>query len=199
MNRTIGTLTGVAPRLVTDSQLIERLTDLFGRAGFDGASIGDIAAATGLQKSSLYHRFPGGKQQMAAEVAAAVGDQFATSILVPLDTDEPLEERIRTVGRNLDAFYDSGARYCLLDMLSVGEPGPDARANLAAAAAGWIGAFTAVAREAGADTATAIARAQDAVASIEGALVVARVTGDQRPFSRAIERLGDTLLATPSR
>lgn len=189
----------MAPRLVTDSELIERLTDLFRRAGFDGASLGDIAEATGLQKSSLYHRFPGGKQQMAAEVAAAVGEHFATSTLAPLGTDEPLEERLRAVGRNLDAFYESGARNCLLDMLSIGEPGPDASAKLAAAASAWIGAFAAVAREAGADTPTSIARAQDAVAGIEGSLVLARLTGDKRPFSRAIERLGDVLIAASGR
>jgi TetR/AcrR family transcriptional repressor of lmrAB and yxaGH operons len=189
----------VAPRLVTDSELIERLTDLFGRVGFDGASLGDIAATSGLQKSSLYHRFPGGKQQMAAEVAAAVGERFATSILAPLNADSSLTERVQAVGRNLDAFYDAGARNCLLDMLSIGEPGPDASSKLAAVAAAWIGAFAAVAREAGADSATAIARAQDAIAAIEGALVVARVTDDKRPFSRAIERLGDVLVATPSR
>jgi AcrR family transcriptional regulator len=189
----------MAPRLVTDSQLIERLTELFRRAGFDGASIGDIAVATGLQKSSLYYRFPGGKHQMATEVAAAVGELFSTSILAPLSTDSPLQERVLAVGRNLDAFYEGGSRNCLLDMLSVGEAGADATAALAAAAAGWIGAFTAVALEAGADTATAIARAQDAIAAVEGALVVARVTGDKRPFSRAIERLGDVLLTGPIR
>ncbi len=187
------------PLTVTDSQLIARLTDLFRRQGYDGASLGDIAMATKLQKSSLYHRFPGGKQQMAAAVADATGEFFATSLLAPLATDGPLEERIRAVGRNLDAFYESGARNCLLDMLSVGELGPEASAKLRAAAAGWIDAFTAAAREAGADTATATPRAQDAVAAIEGALVVARVTGDKRPFSRAIERLGDGLIGTPAR
>ncbi|MGD9705141.1 MAG: TetR/AcrR family transcriptional regulator [Acidimicrobiia bacterium] len=184
----------MAPRLVTDSQLIDRLTELFRRAGFDGASLGDIAVATGLQKSSLYHRFPAGKHQMATEVAAAVAERFATGILAPLSEDSPLAERVLAVGRNLDAFYEGGTRNCLLDMLSVGEPGAEVAAKLETAASGWIGAFAAVATEAGADTATAIARAQDAVAAIEGALVVARVTGDKRPFSRAIERLGDVLI-----
>ncbi len=199
MNRTIGTVEVVAPRLVSDSQLIERLTDLFRRAGFDGVSLRAIAEATGLQQSSLYHRFPGGKQQMAAEVAAAVGERFATSILAPLSSDEPVESRIRAVGRNLEAFYDGGTRSCLLDMLSVGEPGADATAKLAAAAAAWIAAFAAIAREAGADKPTAIARAQDAVAAIEGALVVSRVTGDRRPFRRSIQQLDAILTGSPSR
>jgi hypothetical protein len=135
---------------------------------------------------------------MAAEVATAVGERFATSILSPLDADAPLAERVRAVGRNLDAFYERGASNCLLEMLSVGEPGPDATANLAAVTAAWIAAFAAVAREAGAGTAAAIARAQDAIAAIEGALVIARVTADKRPFHRAIDRLGDILLAPAS-
>ncbi len=60
----------MAPRLVSDSDLLERLGLLFRANGYDGSSLGDIAAATGLQKSSLYHRFPGGKQQMASESPA---------------------------------------------------------------------------------------------------------------------------------
>lgn len=188
----------MAPRLVSDSQLVERLTELFRRVGYDGASLGTIAAATGLQKSSLYHRFPGGKQQMAAEASAAVIDEFATSVLAPNGTDDPLDQRVAAIAVNLDRFYDGGARYCLLDMLSVGDPGADAVAHLAAAAAAWIEVFGSLAREAGADEATARDRAQDAVAAIEGALVVARVTGDRGAFRRAVDRLPERLLGSAS-
>ena len=80
---------------------------------------------------------------MAAEVAAAAGAHFATAVLAPLEGDAPLAERIRAVGRNLESFYEGGARGCVLDMLSVGEPGADASAGLAAAAEGWIGAAAA--------------------------------------------------------
>jgi hypothetical protein len=41
---------------------------------------------------------------------------------------------------------------------------------------------------------TAQARAEDAVATIEGALVVARVTGDPSAFRRSLDRLADRLL-----
>jgi AcrR family transcriptional regulator len=186
----------MAPRLVSDSQLVERLTDLFRRVGYDGASLGTIAAATGLQKSSLYHRFPGGKHEMAAEASASVMDEFATSVFAPMGTDDPLDQRVAAIAANLDRFYDGGARYCLLDMLSVGDPGADASTNLAAAANAWIEAFATLAREAGADQATARGRAQDAVAAIEGGLVVARVTGDRGAFRRAIDDLSERLLGS---
>jgi TetR/AcrR family transcriptional repressor of lmrAB and yxaGH operons len=184
----------MAPRLVTDNQLVDRLTGLFRQVGYDGASLGTIATATGLQKSSLYHRFPGGKQQMAAEASASVIQEFAGSILAPAGSEAPLQERVAAVAANLDRFYAGGTRYCLLDMLSVGDPGVDAGANLAAAAAAWISVFASLAREAGADEATARARAEDAIAAIEGALVISRVTGDRSAFTRAIGSLAERLL-----
>jgi TetR/AcrR family transcriptional repressor of lmrAB and yxaGH operons len=194
LNRTIGTVASMARRLVTDTQLIDRLSDLFRRVGYDGASLGAIAMATGLQKSSLYHRFPGGKQQMAAEASASVIDEFAASVLAPIGSDAPLEDRVAAIAANLDRFYDGGTRYCLVDMLSIGDPGSDAASNLAAAVAAWIAVFASLAREAGADDVTARARAEDAVATIEGALVVARVTGDRSAFRRAVDDLADRLL-----
>ena len=189
---------GVPPRLVTDAQLVERLSALFRTAGYDGASIGDIALATGLQKSSLYHRFPGGKQQMAAEVAAAAGAHFATAVLA----------RSRAMHRWPSASGPWAAT-----------SSPSTRAAPVAACStccpwasraptprpGWPrrprggSARSRPRPEAGADTPTSIARAQGAVAAIEGSLVVARVTGDRRPFSRAIERLADVLVGPDPR
>jgi hypothetical protein len=58
--------------------------------------------------------------------------------------------------------------------------------------------FASLAREAGADEEAARARAQDAIAAIEGALVVSRVTGDRSAFTRAIDGLAERLLG-PSR
>jgi TetR/AcrR family transcriptional repressor of lmrAB and yxaGH operons len=195
LNRTIGTVAFVAPRLVSDEELVDRLSDLFRRVGYDGASLGAIAMATGLQKSSLYHRFPGGKQQMAAEASASVVEEFAASVLAPIGSDAPLEERVAAIAANLDRFYDGGTRFCLVEMLSIGDPGADAASNLVAAVAAWIAVFASLAREAGADDATARARAEDAIAVIEGALVVARVTGDRSAFRRAVEGLPDRLLS----
>ena len=184
----------MAPRLVSSDELIDRLTVLFRRVGYEAASLVEIAAATGLQKSSIYHRFPGGKEQMAKEVAEASGRRFSEHVLAPLRSNAPVDERIGAVARNLDSFYEAGARSCLLDTMSLGDPGAGTTEALAAAASAWIRAFATVAREAGATSTVALARAQEAVAGIEGALVLARVTGDKRPFARALKRLPEILL-----
>jgi AcrR family transcriptional regulator len=187
----------VPAKLVSDDDLLARLTGLFRDRGFEAASLTDIASATGLQKSSLYHRFPGGKQQMAAEVTDRVGECFTADVLAPLESDGPLPERVRRVGEKLTRFYENGHRSCLLDVLSIGDPGADTAGRLRSGADDWVGAFATIASLGGADGVEAVARAQDAVAAIEGGLVLARVTGDNRAFLRSIERLADVLLATP--
>ena len=184
------------PRSVSDEDVLDKLTDLFRDRGFDGATLGEIAATTGLQKSSLYHRFPGGKHEMAAEVARHLLNRFSTTVLAPLAGDGPARERVREAGVRLSEFYRGGMKNCLLESLSLGTPGGEADRLLRTATEAWIEGFTDIARASGADGADAIARAQDAVAAIEGGLVLARLTGDARAFTRAIERLPD-VLGTP--
>lgn len=187
----------MAQRIVSEEDVLARLTELFRSCGYEAATLTEIANATGLQRSSLYHRFPGGKQQMAAEVATGVGERFAKDILAPLGRDGALNERVRAVGRRLTKFYAGGRRACLLDALSIGEPGSAAADALEAAANAWADAFASVSREAGHRPAEALTLAQDAIASIEGALVFARITGDNRCFLRAIERLPASLGLPP--
>ena len=185
-------------RSVSDEVLLERLTDVFRSVGFDGASLAALASATGLRKSSLYHRFPGGKAQMAAEVAQRLSTLIATTAMAPLDTSAPIVADVREVGRRLTAFYEAGAKSCLLEAMSlgVGAAGADAAHALAGAANRWIEAFARVAITAGATSELATARAEDAIAAIEGALVLARVTGNTAPFARAIDRLPHALLGS---
>ena len=187
----------MAPRLVSNTDLLDRLGLLFRTRGYDGSSLGDIAAATGLQKSSLYHRFPRGKQQMASEVAGTVGTHFAEDVLAPLSGPGTPHERLMQVADRLDEFYAGGRRSCLLDTLSISDPGNAATSGLGLAAEGWIAAFAGIARAEGTGRAEARRRAEDAVAAIEGALVLARVTGNVAPFTRSLQRLPSFLLGPP--
>ena len=47
---------------------IPSLMRLFRQYGYDGATLSKISQATGLGKASLYHHFPGGKDQMVEVV-----------------------------------------------------------------------------------------------------------------------------------
>jgi AcrR family transcriptional regulator len=69
------------PRSIEEDDLIGRLARVFREVGFEGASLSILAQATGLQRASLYHRFPGGKQQMAEEVLTTTGAWLEAKVL----------------------------------------------------------------------------------------------------------------------
>ncbi len=58
--------------LLSREDLLDRLLLVFRDRGFEGATIAEIARATGLGKASLYHHFPGGKVEMAETLVREV-------------------------------------------------------------------------------------------------------------------------------
>jgi AcrR family transcriptional regulator len=45
---------------VSKDEVLDHALELFRTFGFEGVSFSDLSAATGLEKPSLYFRFPGG-------------------------------------------------------------------------------------------------------------------------------------------
>ncbi len=183
------------PSTIDEDTLIARLARVFSDTGFEGATLSQLSAATGLQRASLYHRFPGGKTQMAEEVLQAAADWMGEHVIGPLRSDLPPADRIAAITGPLETFYDGGRKACLLNMLSSPriETGPFS-AQIAAMLAELIAALTETARAAGADPATARLRAERAVMLLQGSLVLARGTGSTEPFRRFLATLAEELL-----
>lgn len=177
-------------RVLTDS-----IADIFRAEGFDGASLSLLASRTGLGKASLYHHFPGGKSDMAEAVYDRVSAAFTREVLARLAGKEPPRERLKRMAEALDHFYDGGRRACLIDVFSIGGLREAFGSKLAEAVTYWEAAIARTLADAGFDRETALQRAEDAVLSIEGALVVARATGRTEAFARTIGSLPDRLLA----
>lgn len=175
---------------VEDDELVERLAGVFCDVGFEGASLATLSAATGLQRASLYHRFPEGKQQMAEEALRAAVDWVGDHVIAPLTKAGEVRDRWAAARRNLDAFYDGGRKSCLLNMLTAprGADGPVAD-MIQAAFAALIGAFAQIAHDAGAPKRDAERIGQRAVMLIQGGLVVARGLRSTRPFKDALAAL----------
>ena len=177
------------PSKVNENQLLDRLTGVFRLHGYEGASLSRIAKATGLQRASLYFRFPGGKEEMAEAVLSKADDWFATHILAPLTQDGEPVKRVRKMAKRLGEFYGSGRQSCLLDTLSLGDATNALQRHVQRSFAAWLDAMTAIAREVGVKPATARRRAEDALMQIQGALVFTRATGNTRPFERVLASL----------
>lgn len=184
------------PSKIDDTALIERLLDVFRTHGYEGASLSIIAKATGLQRASLYHRFPGGKEEMVEAALSRVDQVFESNVLAPLTEKGDPAARVRKMARRLGEFFSSGSRSCVLDTLSLGEATSPLLRHVQRSFVAWVAAMTAVARDAGARPQAARRRAEDALVSIQGGLVFSRATGDTKPFERALADLPATLVGS---
>ena len=180
---------------VNDAQLAEKALELFRQQGYEGTSLNDLANATGLEKASLYYRFPGGKKDMALAAAAHVGQWFEANIFAPLREPGPPAERIKTVARKLRLFYGDGAKPCVLDSLSLRGGPPELATALSSAYKAWLESFVVVAHHSGLNRRTAEDRARQALIQIEGSLVLSRVTGNRKIFLDTLSALPDLLTA----
>lgn len=185
----------MAHRIVSDEDFYEKALDLFRTYGFDGVSLQRLAEATGLEKASLYYRYPGGKDEIALAVAQGVVTWFQANVFAPLNEDAPPKKRLSVVADNLRTFYSGGTKSCITDVLSLPGGSDELRAGLKGAMQAWIKAFTDISRECGLSPCAAKARAEETVLRIEGSLILARVLGDNATFDRTMKQLPDLLLA----
>lgn len=178
-----------------DDVIIDKLSDVFRSQGYEGASLSKLSEATGLQRASLYYRFPGGKKEMAEAVLAQIDSRINARILGPLSAPGSPADRVQALVGGLKTLYQNGHASCLLDALSLGE-GQNLFGPLIAGAFGaWIDALASVAADSGHDSATAKRLAEEVIISIQGALVLARGQNTNAPFMRVLENLPRNLLA----
>lgn len=169
------------------------------RCGYDGASLAELSKATGLGKSSLYHYFPAGKDDMVRAVLDDVARQLRNTVFEPLREPGPARARVDAMVRTLDAYYRGGREACVLGNLVLGTSRTRFRSQLSALFDEWISALAAALTDGGLSRPVARARAEDAVMRIEGALILARAMDDVALFGRALRQLPAELLAPPPR
>jgi len=185
------------PESISKSDLLQRLTAVFRSVGYEGASLAALSRETGLAKAALYHRFPGGKEDMARCVLAEVGRDMRGLVFSGLDGEGSPRRKLAAMRDGLALFYADGERSCLADLFSVEGTPATIRTPLAGGLKAWIAAVARVVEEAGIDPAEAARRSEDMVVRVQGALVVSRALGDTRPFRNVLARLVDDLLALP--
>ncbi|HEX8045508.1 TetR/AcrR family transcriptional regulator [Rhizobium sp.] len=172
---------------------IALVAEVFRELGYEGASMSSITARTGLSKGSLYHFFPGGKEEMAAEIMANIDTWFVTQMFRPLEEDEP-RAAIALMWETTNTYFRSGRRICLIGAFALDET----RDRFAGAIHGyfkrWIDALASALMRAGGGATEAHALAEEAVMGIQGALMLARALGDDAIFGRALGRLRERLM-----
>ncbi|MBI1239594.1 MAG: TetR family transcriptional regulator [Alphaproteobacteria bacterium] len=183
----------MAKAALTRDEVTAILADVFRRAGFEGASMSDFSAATGLGKSSLYHHFPGGKEEMAQAVLERAAAGLARDVVAPLKGAAPPRARLLAMTRSLDTLYEGGRAPCLLAAFAVERTRGQFQPRLKAIVKNWMAALGDLLKEGGLSAADAKAKAEDAVIRIQGALVVSAALEKTAPFRRALKAIDGLL------
>lgn len=68
----------------TRERILETTSELFRRQGYNGTGLKQIVAAANAPFGSLYHHFPGGKEQLGAEVIRSSGAMYEELVLTIL-------------------------------------------------------------------------------------------------------------------
>ncbi len=176
-------------------EVVTRILQEFRNHGYDGTSLARLSQATGLGRSSLYHYFPNGKEDMATAAMAAVGEVFVNEVLAALNSEGSPSQRLHAFTKQLSVFYQDGQTSCLTDVFSMGGAAVLFQKYLALRVSNLMRNIAAVLSVAGFDKAEATRRAENAIITIQGSLVVSRALGDNAPFLRVLREMPDTLLA----
>jgi TetR/AcrR family transcriptional regulator, lmrAB and yxaGH operons repressor len=175
---------------------IPYLLSLFRQYGYDGATLSKIAEATGLGKASLYHYFPGGKDEMVKTVLDYLESWLDQNVLqIIRSPGEPLT-RLQIMCDRISEVYEGGQQPCLFGILLLGSARDVFHNQVEEILRSWIKAIAKVLTESGMDQELAWQRGEDAVIAIQGALILSQGLQSPAPFQRVIKQLPQQLCKT---
>lgn len=169
---------------------VPTLLKLFRQFGYEGVTLSKISQETGLGKASLYHHFPRGKAEMAEVALNYVNNLLETRILGILKSEDPPIAKFQDMVAAISRFFNEGQSSCLWSVLVMQQSSDDLfHEQINWAFCLWIDAIAEVLINAGLDRKSARERAEDAMISIQGSLILSHGLKDTTPFKRVMERL----------
>ncbi len=177
-------------RLISErSDAVAALAEVFRTHGYEGASLSVITAQTKMGKGSLYHFFPGGKEEMADAVLQEINSWFETRVFAALrDASDP-GVAIEKMFAEVDGYFHSGRRVCLVGAFALGQERARFEQQISGYFRTWVDDLESCLVLTGRSRTQARDLAEDAVGGIQGALVLARSLDETEVFGRALSRL----------
>ncbi|MGA7070110.1 TetR/AcrR family transcriptional regulator [Bradyrhizobium sp.] len=162
--------------------MIERTAVLLAKKGLQGASFSEILEASGAPRGSLYHHFPGGKDELVLAALELAAKQ-ALGVLDRLSGRSASEvaEAFLSLWRSVLARSDFSAG-CAVVAVTVAAESPNLRARAAEILRGWREKLATLFVEGGIPKKKARALAASLVAACEGAVILARAEHSFEPF-----------------
>lgn len=175
----------------TKERLVDAGSRLFQRQGLAGTGIKQILSEADAQFSSLYHHFPGGKDELAADVIRTSGRQYQQLVETVWDAAPDVVTGVSAVFEGAAAVLEATgyADACpiatvALEVASTNEP---LRIASAEVFDGWTEAGAARFVASGVGGAGSRRLALAVIALLEGAFVLCRATRSTEPMASARE------------
>jgi AcrR family transcriptional regulator len=171
------------------ARMVRSAAYLFRERGFSGTAFRDVIAHSGAPRGSIYHHFPGGKEQLAEEAVRYAGDYLGAGLRAATRDDDPVAA-VRSFlawWRRVLVRSDFKAG-CPIVAVTVESRLTDAAAN---AFRRWQDALAAGLVSAGATPARAARLATLIVAAVEGATILCRAHRSLAPLDDVVGELED--------
>ena len=181
----------------TRDRLLDATEALIARHGYEGTGVNTVLAASGVGNGSLYHHFPGGKDELVAASIERTGTTSRDQIQVALRRGSAAAVRAmfdHTTERLIVDEFDAGCRIAT----PLADASPDAevvRLAAVAAFASWTEIITAQLVAEGFRRRSATATATAVVALLQGGLLLARGERCRDPLDDARDAALDLLVA----
>lgn len=164
------------------------LMSVLSSKGYDGASLNELAESSGLQKASLYYRFPEGKKEITSAVLNFVNEWIKKNIYLLLSNHsiEPLV-RLHQVIKNINTLYNNGDAICILRALAMDTGVEIFGAQIKESLQLWIKGFTSLGTDIGMTEKVAKENAFLVLVQIQGSLIVSRGLGSTSIYKTTIK------------
>lgn len=175
--------------------MLNGAVELFRRQGVDGTALSDIVKRSGAPRGSLYHYFPDGKAQLAAEATTKAGQLMLASLNKLLTSGSLAEAITRFIGyfraELVRTDFTSGCPIAA-GALEGGEA-PGAREAAGEVFTVLESTLSAALCQQGIPVERAERLATVALTAVEGALMVAKAQRSTRALDRVEEQLRELL------
>lgn len=176
------------PQKSSDKDVLSGLTEVFRSKGYEAASLQDLAKATGLKKASLYHRFPGGKKEMAEAVFAHLGEWVKENVFqIMKKTQESPQIRLKKGIAQIRVLYDDGEKTCIFRALSMKTGISLFASQIESGLRDWIKIFEQIGLELGLIPKIAKENAIQTLSEIQGSLILAIGLNDPSIFDKTLK------------
>ena len=173
-------------------RMIQSALVLMGEHGVEATSFSQVIERSGAPRGSIYHHFPGGKEQLIAEATRYAGDAVVKLMTEAVEQHEdPVAAVDAITGFWRTVLYDSDfAAGCPVIAATLeSDHSPAAREAAREAFQRWEQLYTEMLTRAGLPEQRARSLGSIAISAVEGAVILSRAQHTNRPLERVLDEL----------